>query len=458
MDRYPKRDITTCTTSMRLGLSPVIEVNPDVWHLIFDELAGDYASLCSVSLTCRTWHILSEPSLFKAVDISSHNNGRLHEHEHSTVLPVAYADYRAEWRPHNLVSRQRAFLKRISARPALAKYVKTFVWTFTWLDWYERDLKEIDRQTWTIFSLMKNVTQLDLGSLHETGDEPYVRQNPAELFPRVTDLRLMGWMHRGLVKALVTSLDTKKLRSLKLDYLQDEGAMPNGEPISYEVALEYARHLRSPYPPTIIDDELLLRQETGRAAIFPGPMWYPMKLLSVQRVPSLTELQVTISSLDPGIDLRSYYTVFDETANLILAAKDSLSTLKITFGEDRNFYDETKYVSACGTGRGFETFIYWSMCITMAATYLNKVLAVLNNNSFPQLESVVCEGFHFLEHVSPQEAATAGLDATFQAKRECRISNASFTEISCVDYRWPWPGHDCEVQDIEAHRATLENS
>lgn len=410
---------------MESSFSLALKVNSDVWQLIFDQLAGDYDSLCCISLVCRTWHILSEPSLFKIVDISSHNNGRLPEHEHSSIFPVAYADHKAEWRPRNLVTRQRALLKTISARPALAKYVKTFVWTFIWLDWNERSITEVDRQTWRIFSLMDNVTRLDLGSLHEAGDEPYVRQNPAELFPKVTHLRLMRWMQRGLVKAIVTSLNTKKLRSLELDYLEDDGAIPDGYPMSFDLALEFARSVKNQYGPNTVDDGLFRRQEMGQASIFPGPMWYPLKLLSDHSLESLTNLQIKLSKFDVELDLRNYYTLFKETAKLLLKAKDMLSTLTIVFGEDRDHYEETAYRSTCGTSRAYfiSTRRPWS--IKVATGFLNEVLAVLNNNPFPRLVSVVFEGFHFLKHVQSHEAARVGLDATFHAMVECPIANAS---------------------------------
>lgn len=194
------------------------ELPPDVLHFVFQELVGDYETLLNVSLTCRGWQSLAQPSVYHAVDISSHNNGRQPQLENET-RPLVYADYDGEFQPQNLVSRQRAFLCRIVDEPQLARYVKSFTWTLIWLDFDEEDLTGIDLQTWDMFSKLTNVTYLDLASLHRHDYDEYIRQNPTVLFPKVRDLRLLGWMHRGLVRAILTSLDPSKLQSLRLDYL-----------------------------------------------------------------------------------------------------------------------------------------------------------------------------------------------------------------------------------------------
>jgi hypothetical protein len=145
------------------------ELVPDVLQLVFRELAGDNASLLKVSLTCRAWRSLALPALFQVVDISSHNNGRQPQHEDS-VRPLVYADYDGEYRPQNLVSRQRVFIRLLTNKPGLARYVKSFTWTLVWLDnWYELcieddTLTDVDRQTWDAFGRMVNVTHLDLAS------------------------------------------------------------------------------------------------------------------------------------------------------------------------------------------------------------------------------------------------------------------------------------------------------
>ncbi len=120
-----------------------------------------------------------------------------------------------------------------------------------------------------------HVTQVDLALLHEVWDEDIVRENPISLSPKVTDLPLLGWMHRGLVKAILGAVDTTKLGSLVLDYLEDHGSFPGGEPISMEIAGDFAktaRRMSLTDEEQVIDDRLFHRQETGKAASFPGPL------------------------------------------------------------------------------------------------------------------------------------------------------------------------------------------
>jgi hypothetical protein len=391
------------------------------------------------------------------VDLSCHNNGRLPEHE-CEIRPVVYADYDAAFRPPNLVPRQRAFLRFMADRPRLAKYVKSLAWTLIWKDFKDDDLTEIDRQTWSVFSVMNNVTQLDLASLREIHNNELVRQNPTTLFPAVTELRLLGWMHRGLVKAIISSIDTKKLCSLKLDYLQDEGALPNGAPMSFDITEEYAYHARRSDRSDTVDNELFHRQENSQACIFPGPMWLPLRLLSACFLDSLTHMQIKVASFSMDIDLRSYYTLFHETANLLLRTRGSLKSLVLVFGEDMDFFEETRLHSGCGNHRQFHDSRYNPWCLRIAAAFLNQSLAVLNRNHFLHLEDIRFEGFHVLETATPRQAAAAGLADTFQSIRECPYPNASFTQISCIDCREVFLGYDCVSNMQGFNTALLVNS
>lgn len=166
--------------------------------LVFDQLGDDSTSLLNIGLTCRAWYDLSKPCLCRDVNLSSHNLGRWHcsEEERASAASedcrVIYTDYHAKFRPRNLVRRQRAFLNLISTNPRLARYVRSLTWTLIWRDFGDAGLTDADRQTWNVFSLMKNVARLDVASLHDVPNNPYVRQNPAHLFPKVTDLRLLG--------------------------------------------------------------------------------------------------------------------------------------------------------------------------------------------------------------------------------------------------------------------------
>jgi hypothetical protein len=426
------------------------EIVPDVLQLVFQQLAGDSASLLNISLTCHAWRLLALPCLFQVVDISSHNNGRL-PHLECEMRPLVYADYDGEFRPRNLVTRQRAFLRLLAQKARLAIYVKSFTWTLTWLDFDEDDLSEIDRHTWNVFGRMVNVTHLDLASLHRVDDDEYVRQPLTELFPSVRDLRLLGWMHRGLVRAIITSLEPRKLETLKLDYLADEGAFPNGESLGEDTATRLAKHANRmdtdhrPSPKTtdgsdIYHDDLILRQETGKAFIFPGPMWLPLYLLSKHAMDSLTHLQVKVPPFSRFTDLRSYQTLFRQTASFTAKVKDTLKSLVIVFGESSSLYADPES-EGCGTVN-IHRHHYRSWCIKMAKLFLEQELAALNENAFPRLTTIRFEGFHLLEDADPGEAASAELADVLRLVRDCRFTNATFTEISSVQERQSYHGHN----------------
>lgn len=142
------------------------------------------------------------------------------------------------------MSRQRAFLRLINDRPELALHVRSFAWTLIWLDHGEENLTDIDLELWNVFGRLTLVHDLDLSSAPSPDlsvvTDPIIRNNPAQLFPAVTHLRLRGWMHRGLADAIVGSIDTAALRTLILHDLQDEGAFSNGKPMCSKSAGTYA--------------------------------------------------------------------------------------------------------------------------------------------------------------------------------------------------------------------------
>lgn len=441
------------------------ELPPDVLQLVFQELAGHYEALLNVSLTCSAWQSLALPSVYREVDISSHNNGRQPQIE-CEVLPLVHADYDGQFRPRNLISRQRTFLRRMVDQPQLAKYVKSFTWTLIWLDFNEWGLTEIDLQTWDVFSRMTNVTYLDLASLHRHEDDEYVRQNPAVLFPKVRDLRLLGWMHRGLVRAILTSLDSSKLQSLRLDYLEDEGAFPNGESLGEDTATRLAHHSRrrdtntgyerspkSTNSSEIYQDDSIIRQETGKAFIFPGPMWLPLYLLSAHSLVSLSHLEVKVPPFSRYTDLRSYHTVFQQTAAFVVKIRETLKSLVIVFGESYILYDlyRTPSTHLCGNSR-ISRKCYKAWCIIVAKHFLQQMLAALNGDAFPRLENMRFEGFALLvtllERAEPHEVADADLAGVFQSIEDCRFADGIFTDISSVQDRKSYHGHDRRTDDV----------
>lgn len=434
------------------------ELPPDVLQLVFQELVGDYEALLNVSLTCSAWRSLAQPSVYRVVDISSHNNGRQPQLE-CEMRPLVYADYDGEFRPQNLVSRQRAFLRRMMDEPQLARYVRSFTWTLIWLDFDEDDLTEIDHQTWDVFGRMTNVTYLDLASLHRNDDDGYIRQNPTVLFPKVRILRLLGWMHRGLVRAIVTSLDPRKLESLRLDYLEDEGAFPNGESLGKDSALRLAHHTlkagfsqridpnRATKSSDIYHNDLIIRQETGKAFIFPGPMWLPLYLLSAHSMTSLSHLEVKVPLFSIYTDFRSYHTLFQQTADFAIKVRENLKSLVIVFGESQYLYKlPTSELRMSGCMYDRRSYEPW--CIAMAKNFLEQMLAALNGNAFPRLESMRFEGFSLLVNLlslngaNPQKIARAGLTGVFQSIENSRFADGIFTDISSRQGRESYRGHD----------------
>ncbi|KAL1588839.1 hypothetical protein WHR41_02423 [Cladosporium halotolerans] len=440
---------------MASNATNVPELLPDILLHVFEQLAGHSETLLNVSLTCRAWRSLALPSVYKVVDVSSHNNGRQPQCEDEDVWPMIYADYDGQFRPDNMLPRQRAFLRLLTDKPQLASYVKSFTWTLVWVDDDGYDLTEIDRQTWSVFSKMVNVTHLDLASLHHVHYDEYVRQNPTKLFPKVRDLRLLGSIHRGLARAIITSLNPCKLRRLDMDYLMDEGAFPNGELMSGDFAKAHAHNARSTNrirgrpnfnatsSSDIIHDDLVLRQETGQAFIFPGPMWLPLHFLSTQALDSLTHLQVKLSPFSMEFDLRNYHMLFKQTARLIVKVSQSLESLVIVFGQARSLFDDRRPAKTglrCGTGSFFRTMCYYPWCVKMAQLFLEQQLAALNENAFPRLKQIRFEGFTFLR--DEHEADEAAFAELFQSIQDCRFNGATFTEISSEDDRRRFQGHD----------------
>lgn len=433
----------------------------DAWSLVFEELIDDYESLCNVGFTCRDWRVLSLPSLLRVVDISSHNNGRVPEHENEAV-PVIYADHDAKYRKPNLIPRQRAFLRLITARPSLAKYIKSLTWTLVWRDFDEHNLTEIDRQTWNVFGEMTNVTHLDLASLHNVCDEVYVRKNPTRLFPAVTDLRLLGWMHRGLVKAIITSLESNKLRRLDLDCLQDEGVLPDGTLLNEFTAIEsaYGMHAHeSSYEPEpavlTIDNDLFRLQEDGEACIFPGPNWLPLRLLSTDSIPSLQHLRIKLPAFDDSIDLRNYHAMFEGTVSLMKQARESLTSLVVIFGESCLAYPDYRPPDCDIDEYWLDVHREW--CMKIADVFLNLLLETLSETSFPQLENIVFEGFHILLDADMSESEEAGLTGIWRKIWEGQFDKIQFLDVPRIDYRDNFFGyHDVKDTDLKKYAAAFD--
>ncbi|KAI4860574.1 hypothetical protein F4820DRAFT_465555 [Hypoxylon rubiginosum] len=423
----------------------------EILQLILDNLVGDTNTLARVGLASRSWRTLSLPFLLKDVDLSSHNMGQTVDYDgcslrfYSDVDTVYCSD---EYRPRSLVPRQRAFLRLMTDRPELIMHVKALTWTLVWIDFDEDDLTDIDLQAWDVFGRMQNVTRLDLASLHNIGDQPYIRQNPARLFPAVTDLRLVGWMHRGLVKAIVTSLDASKLRSLKLDHLQDEGALPNGAPIPQDIVITYSPyHEVDPYDNEGIDDKLWARQERGGVVTFPGPMWSPLRFLRRRCLSSMAHLQIRLGPLNANLDLRNDITMFRETVEFIQSAKDTLETIFIGLGEypslHRNYRGQP---TLCGTAQMRSRLFNRSVCFDLTSAFLHRLLPALTEERFPHLAEVDLVGFDIIRNGTSQVAVPPDPGLTWEYIRNCPFVDESFTENVNIDESQPFTGYDYDPE------------
>lgn len=354
----------------------------DVLLLVLECLLSDTKVLCSLSLACKVFRDLSRPFLLRRVDLSSHNGDQMTQCE-DEAHPNTNAHHSDDYRPPSLISRQRAFLRLMTNFPSLASHVQWLSWTLIWIEGDEKALNEIDFQLWTVFGHLINVQRLDLASLHQIVEERFVRQNPSRLFPAVTHLRLHGWMHRGLVDAIIKSLNPAALHTLNLDFLDDEGAFPNRAPMSHEIARGYARTISHTYWTLMdsrspISEELYERQLTGRACIFPGPMWTPLRSLASQSCPSLTNFVLRISSFNGNCDIRNYYTCFNETARFLSTIKHPIKSLTVVFGLSSRLYAPLHPEN-------------------LEAYFLNKLLPVLSTMEFPSLACLDFQGFDVLE-------------------------------------------------------------
>jgi hypothetical protein len=439
---------------------------PDVLRLVFDQLEADVTSKVNAGLTCHAWRSLSWPSIYRNVDLSYHNipdrpvarfnNGNIDDLESRLWVngKRSYTEYKLQLRPVNLVRRQRAFIRAITAHPKLAVYVKSLTWTLVWKDSEDTglaevsedtSLTEVDRQTWNVFGRMKNVTKLDLASLHDVHDDDFVRQSPNQLFPAVVDLKLVGWMHRGLVKAILASMNTARLRSLALDYVQDEGALPDESPMGSRFAEWCCSRLGGTKEnATVISQALLDRQESGKAFIFPGLMWLPLHILSTARLDSLTHLRVESPPFSGRMNQHNYPTFFRKTADLIKAASATLRSLVIVL-DYSSACPHANGKKMCGTGRARINRAYRVWCREMASSYLYQLATALSEESFPLLEHIRFEGFDKLEATFAANAAVPDdhIERTFEAIRKCPLAAmASFTEHPSGNERPIFNGYD----------------
>ncbi|KAH8590602.1 hypothetical protein B0O99DRAFT_301725 [Bisporella sp. PMI_857] len=319
------------------GQSLLLKYPDDVFCLILDHC--EHPSLYNLVLTNKSLHERCNRQLYRTVNLASHNTGRRTEYE-DDIRPDVWANTNDSWGSDGLVRRQRSFLRTITeCSDEHAPLVRSFSWTLKWLDCDDDPyaLSQIDRQVWTVFSRLTNVESLDLASLAmEEIDDPYVRQIPSSLslFPRVTRLRLMGWIPHDLVGTILRSIDLSKLESLSLSMLQEEGKVPDGSPMPENINKEgwdepWRKILRRySASDNTVDSSLM-----AAGIIFPGPMWLPIVPL-IGKLLSLQHLQIQIPPLEASDmdhispDQEQYISVM---ADLVASIAPNLQTLAIHF-------------------------------------------------------------------------------------------------------------------------------
>jgi len=359
----------------------------DVLFLIYE--LCDKSSLTKLSLTSTAMREQCIPHLYRTVDVSSHNAGRISYHE-GDLRPEAWACEFDDIAPENHVSRQRSFLQTMVRHPEYAAHVRAFSWTFTWGESNEYELTEIDYQLWAIFSRFDRVEKLDLAAIPSPDKvwgcwEQYTVQIPPVLFPRVMDLRLMGRTPHKLVKTIFKSIDISLLRCLSLDYLQERGNLPDGSPMPKEVNTK-TRGLAW--------RAKLCSSATDTRLIFPGPMWIPVLPL-IDKLSSLQHLEIRIPPLEEGFcydgDYPEYPQYISVTSQLLTSVQSTLRELIIDHARTPRGPSNPN-IQLCGTGRVLRRLIQNDR-LRRGATMLNSLFPSLDKWNWKQLRSVTFKGF-----------------------------------------------------------------
>jgi hypothetical protein len=295
--------------------------------------------MSNLSQTCKDLRLRCVPQLYREVDLSSHNIGRFPEHEDDKFRPEQWTHMDDFHRPENLLSLQRSFLRTMCQFPEYASYIRSFSWTLIWYDQHEEQdgLTEIDYQTWAVFSRMERVEKLDLAAIPgDKGLDDYCREVPPILFPRVTDLRLVGWFPHSLAVNIFNSINVSKLHSLQLDALQEEGQDSEGAPVSEDFNKD---HWDDQERAQLCESRRKGLTPPDVGIVYPGPMWIPFLPL-VGKFASLRRLEITIPPFEDTetysamADCPDHTTYISVMAELIESVSPSLERLNIEYARE----------------------------------------------------------------------------------------------------------------------------
>lgn len=277
------------------------------------------------------------PELYREVDLSSHNLGRITENEDEFHCET-WANLDDFNRPENLLPRQRYFLRTLQECPHYASYVRSFAWTMIWYDQHDEDgLAEIDYHLWAIFSQLQRVTKLDLAAIaHDKPLEAYTRQVPSVIFPQVKELRLTGWMPHNLVASILNSINLSDLRVLSLNALQEEGSLPDGSPMPESLN---NKHWDSKWRVKLCEHGKIHSDSREHRIIFPGPMWLPF-LHVIGKFDSLQHLEITIppfEEINADQNPPEFENYISTMVELIDSVNPTLKSLVIDYARRRRY-------------------------------------------------------------------------------------------------------------------------
>jgi len=366
----------TSSISFRLGDLP-----QDIFFEILDICGAHKGALYNLSLTSKSIRDTCLPLLYRKVDLSTHNRGRLTEFEDDVCWEI-WADADGDYVPDDARLRQYSFLRTLTAHPEYGSFVRSFAWTLIWTGSFNTTskLEDIEFAVWDVFTSLTNVQDLDLASLHYNFLEPFVRQNPPRLFSSAVRVRLLGWMHRGLVTSILYSVDPSKLAHLALDNLQDEGQYPDGSPMMFEDGENVRDHTETVNP------------DGSHGFVFPGPMRNILKPLEgcftalkylLLRKAGQQEIDHMLSPV-PGWSPEIDDAVYSEWASFLSSVKPTLEVF---------IFEHTRAPKWGGTGRcGRSRWRSRQRVRPMDERFRRLFLSVLLAGSWPRLQRLEIRG------------------------------------------------------------------